>query len=289
MHRFLQLHFLLQLALLIVTLFFLLSCTKSSSDKEETGGSGSPLGLFSSDCGTVVNGSLQNPASSSDAEIAVLSQVAGPNLLVVQKEQGPQLVKLFGLGSDIPVFRRQMAINHLQQYVGQEVYLFQKASSCPLVLDGQAAGVSSQVFSAAGSSINESLINTGAALVDDQSESQCDVSLVTSCYQALLESAVPALPTQDVGRFLWKPVAERDGNLVVLVGAFQADVVVNGQKLVDFGPSNGFGTTARGNKPGCAYGNNVKVEAFNSVTGQPYSIKGETSYTVANGCQRVQF
>lgn len=68
-----------------------------------------------------------------------------------------------------------------------------------------------------------------------------------------------------VKRFLWKPVSERNGNLAVLadlegltVWAENADGTIK-DRLSNTGPSNGYGTTARAPRPGCAYGKNAKL------------------------------
>ena len=91
-----------------------------------------------------------------------------------------------------------------------------------------------------------------------------------------------------VSNFLWKPEADKDGKLVVLLNPYDATIYVNGEKLENTGPSNGRGTTARGKKPGCQYGRaTVKV-----VEDTGLAVKfpdGNLSYTIANGCKRVEF
>jgi hypothetical protein len=74
--------------------------------------------------------------------------------------------------------------------------------------------------------------------------------------------------------FLWKPKADEKsrspGTLAVLASACTAEVRVNGDALVDFGPSNGRDTTARATKSGCNFGVNVKFEVIDRATGFPY-------------------
>ncbi len=92
-------------------------------------------------------------------------------------------------------------------------------------------------------------------------------------------------------RFLWKPVSESDGNLVVLVDPQNVDVLVSGstsETLRDTGPSNGRGTTARASRPGCEFGENVRVQFFQN--GQPIGfIDGTSTVTIQNGCEREEF
>lgn len=97
----------------------------------------------------------------------------------------------------------------------------------------------------------------------------------------------------EIRDFLWKPRSDggySPGNLVVLVDACAVDVIVNGETLVDYGPGNGRCTTARSQKPGCSYGQGVRVEVVDIATRLPYTFPGgATYYTVANGCNREEF
>ena len=91
-----------------------------------------------------------------------------------------------------------------------------------------------------------------------------------------------------VSNFLWKPKSERDGSLVVLLSPANARITVNGERLTDFGPSNGRGTTARAQKSGCAFGR-ATVEVTDAQ-GLPILFPGnKTKFIIENGCDRVQF
>ena len=92
--------------------------------------------------------------------------------------------------------------------------------------------------------------------------------------------------------FLWKPQSERNGLLVVLVNPANVQVRVAGaisEDLLDSGPSNGRGTTARGRFSGCAYGTNVTVEFFDARNRKILIADGRESVTIPNGCDRVEF
>lgn len=84
------------------------------------------------------------------------------------------------------------------------------------------------------------------------------------------------------GGFVWKPVSEGDGNLVVLTPAsVNANVMSisgsfgseNGRYT---GRTNGNRATFRFSRPGCGYGNNISV-----------NTNGGASYFIPAGCNRV--
>ncbi len=92
--------------------------------------------------------------------------------------------------------------------------------------------------------------------------------------------------------FLWKPKAESDynkGSLVIHVGPCNATVYVAGAALLDYGPGNGRCNTSRAYKPGCAFGNQVKVEVKDNATGLPYTYQGLPYVIVPAGCDRYEF
>jgi len=279
-------------ALLLLVFLFLAAtgCTKTSEDEAASPDNpqdpGSSVSI-TSNCGVLHNSELKNPISSTEGSTVTVSEILGPNLVLVQREQGSQLVRLFGIGNELPTFRQTQARNELNKLRGSAILFDPVESGCPITTDGGGLGIAAQLFATNGKSYHETLLNSGLATVSGADG--CGVEQVLPCYTALLESATPPAPTQNLGRFLWKPVAERDGNLVVLVDPRNAVVVVAGQALVDFGPSNTYGTTARANKPGCAFGGNVPVQVFNKNTGEPYAIKGEDTFFVPNGCSRVEF
>ena len=161
-----------------------------------------------------------------------------------------------------------------------------------------------------GSSENVSLVRTDQSLAEVTADydkpqlvlpaEQSDTSGQNSGGDSQLGISSEQLPQSSAAagsfvlrRFLWKPVAERDGNVVVLIDRPGVRVEVYGsisETLTDFGPSNDRGTTARGDQPGCRYGTNVQVEFFDASSGARLAyIDGQTSVTVADGCGRVEF
>lgn len=100
------------------------------------------------------------------------------------------------------------------------------------------------------------------------------------------------IATSTISDFLWKPVSESDGNLVVLVNPLAVRVEVTGslsETLSDRGPSNGRGTTARGRHPGCSFGNGVTVEFFDRNDRRILLKDGRRSVSVPRGCDRYEF
>lgn len=92
-------------------------------------------------------------------------------------------------------------------------------------------------------------------------------------------------------KFLWKPKAESSynpGGLIIHNDSCNAKAIVNGVELKDYGPGNGRCGTYRHAKTGCAWGNNVKVEIFDILTGKPYYAEDKPYIIIPNGCSRVE-
>ncbi len=108
------------------------------------------------------------------------------------------------------------------------------------------------------------------------------------------ETAPPAeeISTEVINNFLWKPVSHSTGRLVVLVNPVGVRAEVTGavsETLVNTGASNGRGSTLRGGLGGCSYGNEVKVEFFDSLGRRIKLADGRDFATVPFGCSRYEF
>lgn len=272
----------------------LTSCTKGSSgvSAEEFAAEVDQVGALpastaASDCGVVVEGALQNPPDSAEAIIGHIAAAEQPDLVVVQPSNpsmGPLLVKLLGVEPS----GRSGASERIQAIAppSHNIFLYPAGTGCDTVTPGGGVGVLGTIVLADGRVLSEILLEEGL-LLHDSGRSVCSSSLVTGCYEAL-EVPLPKLSGQTVSNFLWKPRSERDGDLVVLLNPYGATIVVNGTTLANSGPSNGRGTTARGSRPGCAYGR-ATVEVFNSRGEVVTFPGGKESYTIENGCDRVEF
>lgn len=93
-----------------------------------------------------------------------------------------------------------------------------------------------------------------------------------------------------VGRFLWKPVSERDGKLAVLVDLPDVDVVVenNGRReiLNNTGASNGYGTTGRSKYTGCDWGKHARLSFEKNGQVIPIFDSRQPYVSVDDGCYR---
>lgn len=275
--------------LLLITLLVLSSCTKGGGNDGSDSGSGSgdggsgSGGAYSSSCGTVSQG-LENPADPAEGQVVTVKQVIASNLLLISTSSGDALLKLFALEPSQPG-REVSARSFLTSITSGPLVLFQPNGGCTTPTS-QGTAITGQLFNAAGESIEEKYIRSGFA--GDPGIGSCSEAAVASCYAALKESSAVE-SAGDIFDFLWKPVSDSSGNLVVLVAQCDVDIKVNGTSLTDSGGANGRCTTGRGAQPGCGYGSNVKVEVIDRASNLPYLFDGEPFITIPNGCNRVEF
>ena len=258
-------------------------CTKSE-DGSESGGSGGGNGdntksAFSTSCGTVSGGKLQNPASPSDGFRSPIT-VLGPNLLSVTLPTGPLMVKLHGL--DAPYGSKgESAKAYLQALAVEEGIFIPADRDCTASLEG-GVGALGQVFTASGKSYSESLITRGLASLESD---PCGGDLLSTCYGALKEDTDSKI-AGEVGRLLWKPVSDSNGKLAVHTEPYGTTVKVNGEIGTNQGGGNGYGSLARFTKPGCAYGASVRVQVLDEK-GAAYTVNGATEIIIPSGCART--
>ncbi len=278
-------------AALLCLLLVLNGCTKGGGDGDGSPNSGDdsgPIGnrSFNTDCGTLSNGELKNPIEEKNGEAVTVTAVATSNAVIIERASGPQLVKLVGLRDNTSSFQQSRARSILEGLLGSAIF-FEAEEDCAVTVSGGGRGIAGSLFTrAGGQSFAERLLNEGVAEAD--TSSACSGNLLNACYRALAdENRVVAGAT--ISYFLWKPISDSDGRLVVLFNPGGATVTVNGEVLQNRGASNGRGTTARGSRTGCAYGANVQISATDSA-GRPLVWPGQSlSYTIPNGCDRVEF
>jgi len=81
-----------------------------------------------------------------------------------------------------------------------------------------------------------------------------------------------------VAGFVWKPISEGDGNLVILLPSWDAStsLSVNGEQARYVGRTNGDRSTHRLSAPGCNYGTRPTIE----------TDTGFSAPVIENGCNR---
>ena len=290
---------------LLVILILPLGCTKSgggdssdSSDSDEREGL-VPEGLFSQ-CGALLDGKLVNPIPIDQAVRVNVEPISTDVLAVSLLEDaegigdagGKILVKLQGVTSDgVSGAGISNGLEIIRQN-GRAAFFVPAGSECTVVVDGGGVASAGQIFgngvetSGNGTSLNEILLEKGA-LKPDPSD-PCSGPALLQCYSNIRE--IRPVSPNSISSFLWKPVSERDKNLVILVDACDVTIHVEGV-ITSTGntgyPANGRCTQQRFPAPGCAYGNNVKV-SFSDSSGALVPIFGEDFITVPSGCSRFE-
>lgn len=267
---------------LAFTLTFTSGCVKRENDpsSESEDPSQTTAKPFETDCGTVVNASLENPVDPQGAMRGRVT-VAGPNLLVMTpKTGGPILIKFHALGVPDNQAIQDGAKRTLQELAKEDAVFFPVSKTCTTTIS-TSTGMVGQVFTASGKSYSETLLNQGYGRVEGDG---CDASLIYTCYDALQEQAAQKF-AGEVEAFLWKPISDSNGKLAIHSTPADTVITVNGEVGQDFGPGNGYANLNRFSKSGCSYGKNVTVKLTNSK-GAPYRVNGKTSITIPDGCQR---
>ena len=268
---------------LLATLTFSSGCVKKEDDSTDSTGDNSAevkQEPFRTDCGTVTNGELDNPANPKGG-IKGRVTVTGANLLIFSPTSGePILVKLHALGVPFNEAIENGARKTLDGLAKEDAVFFPASELCTTTISTSTAMIG-QVFTVSGKSYSETLLNEGYGRVQGDG---CDSSLINNCYSALQESAAQKF-AGEVEAFLWKPISDSNGKLAIHATPADTVVTVNGETGQDFGPGNGYANLARFSKPGCSYGKNVTVKITNSQ-GVPYRVNGKTTITIPDGCQR---
>jgi hypothetical protein len=269
----------------VITSFAVLSLLVACT-KDPTSGNGGNEGSqenssdFRSNCGTVLDGSLQNPVRPKDG-LRGSARYIGANLIALRTDQGEILVKVHGLGVPFENYKVNGAKQTIEQLNSEgEAYFYKAEPDCDVSLSDGGLGVIGHVFSATGKSYAETILTNGYGLARTD---MCQGNLISECYGILQEEA-DAVVAGELDEFLWKPVSDNDGKLAIHTGPYGTSVIVNGELGTNRGPGNGFGSLARFRSSGCSYGS-ARVEVVNAE-GAAYLINGQRSVTIPNGCQR---
>ncbi len=276
MHRFFIITFL--------CLFSAVSCTKPRSDDGEGVTPPTQSGEFTTDCGTVVGGVSRNPVNASNGTRVTVTGAAAHNAVTINRNGTQQIVKLRALSDSVSSSISSEATNIISDFTG-DATLF--TDDCSTTLGNGTGAIVGDLIRDNGVSLTERLLKRGAANV--QANGTCSDTQVSSCYSALLDQNIQPPAQNVVSNFIWRPETTSDGWLAVLLDPAGATIFVNGDRLVDVGPSEGRGTTGRTNKPGCAFGSNVQVQVFNSSGAIIPFPNGESTYVIPDGCQSASF
>ena len=263
---------------------------------------------FASTCGVINAGQLQNPVKASQFDLVSVNALS-PDFMVVTLLEGIEAgkeigIKLHGVSvSGASSYNIDRGMQLIEDLSAANAYLLRTGRDCIYTSNSGDQATLAQLFSLDGRNFNEELLAVGAVTPDNNG---CSAKQLSACYNSI-KAAPPAPPEPSpidededeqiyddsvIDDFLWKPVSESNGNLVVLVNPRNVQVRVIGaitENLVNTGASNGRGTTARASRSGCSYGRNIKVE-FYSSSGEKIALKnGEKSVHISNGCDRVEF
>lgn len=276
--------------ILLALAFFNVSCTKDSKNKSGSSSSSSSSGQEnkSTTCGVPVNNDITKKPSDEFLINATIDTVISAELYILTPFEGGEefLVKLPAVKDNSTSRSQRGYIYNLIRQSGTFVKVYKAQKDCVVTVPGGGKAYIASIVLENGTVLAEKLLRMGYLTTEDP---VCVNASIVSCYQSLKGIDVGTQAgNQVVSNFLWKPDADKDGKLVVLLNPYNVSIYVNGEKLENTGPSNGRGTTARGKKPGCQYGRaTVKViEDTGLVVKFP---DGNLTYTIANGCKRVEF
>jgi len=223
-----------------------------------------------------VNGKYKNPVADSDGEIVFFVSASASNLIIVQRQDGQDiLVRLLGI-TDEPRSRLTAAKSIISSFASDGL-LFVPAGCTDSAASNAIVG---SVFNRAGENLAELLVTGGVASAN--TVDICGGAQIAQCLVTISNS--DPINSGPLSTFLWKPVSDSDENLAIHSGPFGTTVLVNGVAGQNQGPGNGFGSLARFPRPGCAYGG-ARVEVLDS-DGLPYTVGGRTSFTIPSPCGR---
>lgn len=170
-------------------LLFVLSAAIGCSDgggSKEGGGSTNPNAPkeFSSDCGTVLDGILQNPVKADRAEVGIAG-FTDVNTMVFTVNGEARKVKLLGLADDEGEADNDAAEEVVQDLIKEgPAYFFRANKDCVFKDQFGVKTFKGQLFSAKGKSFAEELVAAGVAAPGG---TDCSANLVTTCYEVLAE------------------------------------------------------------------------------------------------------
>lgn len=287
-----------RVALLVLIGLCAPACTKSGEDSNGSSGEaevgesaaiGSGL-LLSSQCGVVVDGEKRGSFTSDQAEEVYVnplnSDLVEVRSLTGANGGGGQLVQLQGVtAAGVAERERLRGIDLIAREAGSSAYLLKGEAPCALTVAGGGRGIIGQLFSADGRNINELLLAEGAVV--PSAAGGCGGEQLQACYSSI--PVVEEFSRKVINNFLWKPVSDNDGNLVIGVDEF-VTIKVSGA-LSETRSSDRFAgypyiTFVRFSRPGCSYGDSVRVEFYDEEGLRVKAGDGSEALVVPSGCRR---
>lgn len=270
----------------IICGLFVFACTDSSSSSSSS--ESSSTNTSESKCKIPANRELVSNPPDSLLIKSNLEKVISAELYIFSPFEGGDnfLVKLPGVADNGTTSAQLNYIEDLIEDSGTFVKIYKTETDCVVTVDGGGKAYIASIVLNDDTVLAEKLLSINYLKAD---VATCVNESLISCYSALAGTGVGTETSDEVvSNFLWKPKADKDGKLVVLLNPSNVTIYVDSEKLTNTGASNGRGTTARGKKEGCNYGKpTIKV-----IDHAGRAIKfpdGTTSYVISDGCKRIEF
>ncbi len=270
----------------IICGLFVFACTDSSSSSSSS--ESSSTNTSESKCKIPANRELVSNPPDSLLIKATLERVISAELFIFSPFEGGDnfLVKLPAVADSGTTNSQLNYIEDLIERSGTFVKIYKAEKDCVVTVNGGGKAYIASIVFEDNTVLAEKLLSIGYLKSD---VATCVSGSLVSCYAGLVGSGVGTEASDEVvSNFLWKPKADKDGKLVVLLNPSNVTIYVDGEKLTNTGASNGRGTTARGKKEGCNYGKpTIKVIDY---AGKAVKFPdGKTSYVISDGCKRIEF
>jgi hypothetical protein len=270
----------------------LCACTKGGGG--DSGTDAPPSKGGQTECGVVSDGRLINPDPDDGEFVQVVSAISVNLVVIANGSDGAnrRVIKLQGVGESTTAFGDREGRSDIANLTSNGAYFFKATDDCEAVFSNGSRGAIGSLLTPNGRSVAEELIRKRYAPVDRNDA--CGGSLLGGCL-AQIQSATPEGSAGEIaGGFLWKPISESDGNLVIQV--FECDVQIEVRSSTfpgavlspqNLGSGNARCSTFRFDRPGCAFGA-ATVRVLDRDTGLPYLFQGSSDIEIANGCQRFE-
>lgn len=162
-----------------------LGCSDGGGGNDSSGGGSADTGAikeFSSSCGTILDGILQNPVQASRAEMG-LAKFTDTNTISFTVNGEPRRIKLLGLEDEEEDADNSAAEDVIKELLKEgPAYFFRATKDCVFKDQNGVKTFKGQIFSAKGKSFAEELVAAGAAIPGGR---DCNANLVTTCYEVL--------------------------------------------------------------------------------------------------------